>query len=102
MIRTGHPDVSVTRRCQLLGVSRAGYYRGPAKGIRKGDQALTLARLSEEHGFISRNSNDLALGSRLRFIPNHACPVANLARRLVVVDGRDIYEWPVDARGRVR
>ena len=66
------------------------------------EQALTLVRLSEEHGFISRSNRDLALGTCLRVIPNHACPVANLARALVVMDGDDIYEWPVEARGRVR
>jgi D-serine deaminase-like pyridoxal phosphate-dependent protein len=86
------------------GVGRGtGFGVGWPRGVFGDDeQALTLVRLSEEHGFISRSSSDLALGARLRFIPNHACPVANLARRLVVVDGRDVYEWSVDARGRVR
>ena len=66
------------------------------------EQVLTIVRLSEEHGFIPRSNHDLALGAGVRAIPNHACPVANLARTLVVVDGDNIYEWPVDARGRVR
>ncbi len=66
------------------------------------EQALTIVRLSEEHGFIPRGNSDLALGTCVRVIPNHACPVANLARTLVVLDGDDVYEWPVDARGRVR
>ena len=66
------------------------------------EKALTLVRLSEEHGFITRSNNDLDMGARVRFIPNHACPVANLARTLVVVEGDNVYEWPVDARGRVR
>jgi len=61
----------------------------------------TLVRLSEEHGFIPRAGHDLPLGTRFRFIPNHACPVANLARTLVVLDGDDGAEWPVDARARV-
>ena len=66
------------------------------------EQAFTIVRLSEEHGFIPRSNHDLALGTCVRVIPNHACPVANLARTLVVLDGDDVYEWPVDARGRVR
>lgn len=40
MIATGHPEVSVQRRCQLLGIPRASYYRGPAPGLRFGDQEL--------------------------------------------------------------
>ena len=37
MIATGHPEVSVERRCQLLGLPRSSYYRGPASGLRSGD-----------------------------------------------------------------
>lgn len=61
-----------------------------------------VVRLSEEHGFIPRGLNNLALGAGVRVIPNHACPVANLARTLVILEGDDVYEWPVEARGRVR
>lgn len=37
MIATGHPEVSVERRCQLLTLPRSSYYRGPASGLRSGD-----------------------------------------------------------------
>ena len=37
MIASGHPEVSVERRCQLLALPRASYYRGPASGLRSGD-----------------------------------------------------------------
>ena len=37
MITSGHPEVSVERRCQLLALSRSSYYRGPASGLRSGD-----------------------------------------------------------------
>ena len=40
MIATGHPEVSVERRCQLLSLPRASYYRGPASGLRAGDLEL--------------------------------------------------------------
>lgn len=46
MIASGHPDVSVERRCELLGVARASYYRGPASGLRAGDLAL-MRRIDE-------------------------------------------------------
>lgn len=46
MIPVGHPEVSVERRCQLLDVPRASYYRGPAKKLRMGD--LELMRLIDE------------------------------------------------------
>ena len=40
MITSGHPEVSVERRCQLLALSRSSYYRGPASGLRSGDLEL--------------------------------------------------------------
>ena len=40
MIATGHPEVSVERRCQLLALPRSSYYRGPASGLRSGDLEL--------------------------------------------------------------
>ena len=46
MIKTGHPEVSVARRCQLLNLPRASYYRGPASGLRHGDLEL-MRRIDE-------------------------------------------------------
>ncbi|MGD9329975.1 MAG: alanine racemase [Desulfobacterales bacterium] len=81
----------------------AGYGIGwPRDRYLAAGRELTLTRLSEEHGFITRTHDDLPLGTCLRVIPNHACPVANLARELIVLDGHRAYAWPVDARGRVR
>jgi putative transposase len=40
VIATGHPEVSIERRCQLLSLPRASYYRGPASGLRQGDLEL--------------------------------------------------------------
>lgn len=37
MITTGHPEVSIERRCQLLALPRSSYYRGPSSGLRSGD-----------------------------------------------------------------
>ena len=46
MIATGHPEVSVERRCELLGIPRASYYRGPASSLRAGDLEL-MRRIDE-------------------------------------------------------
>lgn len=58
MIATGHPDVSVERRCELLSVPRASYYRGLPSGLRQGD--LELMRLIDalylEHPWMGSRS----------------------------------------------
>lgn len=58
-----------------------------------------LERLSEEHGVASLPpETDLSVGDLVQVIPNHACPVANLADNLVIVDrGRVIDTYPVEA-----
>jgi D-serine deaminase-like pyridoxal phosphate-dependent protein len=65
-------------------------------------QGLSVARLSEEHGFVKRTGRNLAIGTRLRVIPNHACPVVNLAEQLIVIKDGDLVCWSVDARAKVR
>lgn len=56
-----------------------------------------LTRLSEEHGVIEGTALP-ALGSQVRIIPNHACPVINLTDTVWTSAG---YSWPVAARGKV-
>lgn len=58
MIAAGHPDVSVKRRCQLLGVPRASYYRGPATGLRQGDRELMrrIDKLYTDHPWMGSRS----------------------------------------------
>ena len=63
---------------------------------------LTVAKLSEEHGFIIADAVRLKPGDRLQVFPNHACPVVNLARELVVLDGAAVNAWAVDAAACVR
>lgn len=54
----------------------------------------TLTRLSEEHGILE--GDDLPeIGAKVDIIPNHACPVVNLARRVYVSNGE---LWEVAAR----
>lgn len=57
-----------------------------------------LTRLSEEHGVIEGRGLP-KIGSTISIIPNHACPVINLADSVSLSDGR---EWWVAARGKVR
>jgi D-serine deaminase-like pyridoxal phosphate-dependent protein len=64
-------------------------------------EAMEVVKLSEEHGFVRRGDAELALGSKVRVIPNHACPVVNLTDELVVVED-EIHRWPVAVRGCVR
>lgn len=64
--------------------------------------SLAVEKLSEEHGFVRLNGAKLRVGDRLRVVPNHSCPVANLARRLHVLDADGaLQDWPVAAAGRV-
>jgi D-serine deaminase-like pyridoxal phosphate-dependent protein len=74
----------------------------PAENYEEQENPLIVAKLSEEHGFIAREGQDLPLGSKIRIIPNHSCPVANLAHNFVVIKESDKEFWPVDAGGRVR
>jgi len=58
VIAAGHPEVSVERRCELLNVPRASYYRGPASGLRFGDLEL-MRRIDElymEHPWMGSRS----------------------------------------------
>ncbi len=67
-----------------------------------GAAGLNVVKLSEEHGFIERTA-DIPVGARLRIVPNHACPVVNLADELLVVSDEQLVDrWHVTARGCVR
>ncbi len=61
------------------------------------DYAMIVEKVSEEHGILGRGPDDLPIGSQVRIIPNHACPVANLAREYVVLNKEGMSTWPVDA-----
>jgi len=66
-------------------------------------KSLSVLKLSEEHGFVERNSVDLPIGSQLRIIPNHSCVVANLVGEYTVLreDG-ETETWPLAAQSCVR
>ena len=62
------------------------------------EHGLVVVGLSEEHGKIARAEYDLEIGAQVRIIPNHSCPVANLAREYTVLGGEGVVgTWPIDA-----
>ena len=64
---------------------------------------FTVARLSEEHGFLAREGRDLKIGARVLIFPNHSCPIVNLVDAVTVLDAAGGVEtWRVDARGAIR
>jgi D-serine deaminase-like pyridoxal phosphate-dependent protein len=63
-----------------------------------------VSGLSEEHGHLdlSQAERRPAVGDLVRVLPNHACPVSNLADTVYLCRGDEVVmELPVAARGRV-
>ncbi|MET3601399.1 alanine racemase [Martelella mangrovi] len=61
------------------------------------DAPLTVVKLSEEHGMVSRAGTDLAIGERLLIYPNHACVVVNLAPSLTFLDRGTVSQSTINA-----
>lgn len=62
-----------------------------------------IERAYDYHGVVSvpRGTRTPRLGEVVAIVPNHVCPVVNLADQMTVVrDGRLEATWRVDARGR--
>ncbi len=74
----------------------------PETGFLESDCEMIVEKVSEEHGMLGRKGIDLAIGSKVRVIPVHSCPVANLARSYVVLTSGGTESWPVDAAGASR
>lgn len=65
--------------------------------------AVTVIRMSEEHGVIDLSATDWRprVGEVVRIVPNHVCVVVHLNDRVHGVRGTTVVEsWPVSARGR--
>ena len=59
-----------------------------------------IERLYDHHAVVgARGGAAPTIGERVAVIPNHVCPVTNLATELVILDeeGRETDRWPVDA-----
>jgi D-serine deaminase-like pyridoxal phosphate-dependent protein len=63
-----------------------------------------VSRLSEEHGLVELPPDSgVRVGDRLAIVPNHVCPVINLADSVSIFeDGTFAEHWTVAARGRVQ
>jgi D-serine deaminase-like pyridoxal phosphate-dependent protein len=59
----------------------------------------TIVALSEEHAVVRGLTTPLRIGDLVRVIPNHVCPVTNLASELLTADGDTLTgRWSVVAR----
>jgi D-serine deaminase-like pyridoxal phosphate-dependent protein len=83
---------------KVLALDQGAHGSGAVRGYGLLEQpSWQLVRLSEEHGILE--GTDLPnVGDRVSIIPNHACPVLNLAERVWTSTAE---QWPVAARGRV-
>lgn len=78
----------------LLGLNGNGHVLGRPD--------ITIAGLSEEHGVLTADNINLAVGSRIRIVPNHACVVSNMLDQVILVRGDTcIGPQSVTARGKV-
>src|SRR5262245_47305445 len=73
----------------------------PGLGLVAGHEDLVVSRLFEEHAIVEANEpSTIAVGRRLRVIPNHACASVNLHERMLITEGGEIAdEWRIAARG---
>jgi D-serine deaminase-like pyridoxal phosphate-dependent protein len=88
---------------KALGREPARGTDGEGFGAVASDPAVTVARMSEEHGILdlSRTAWEPRVGELVRIVPNHVCVVVHLNDWIYGVRG-DVVEtnWPVTARGR--
>lgn len=64
-----------------------------------------IERLDEEHAYVDVSSaeREPEIGEKVRIIPNHACPVSNLADEINLIEGDQVVETlPIAARGKSR
>lgn len=80
----------------------ASYGAAYALDAAAAEAPFTVARLSEEHGFLALGGRRLKLGARVLIFPNHSCPVANLVDELTVLSADGVERWRVAARGTIR
>ena len=57
-----------------------------------------ISRIYDHHAVVEVEGARPSVGEMLILIPNHVCPVVNLASSMVVVDGESIETWPIDAQ----
>ena len=75
---------------KTFGLDRGAHSSSPLKDFgRVIDADAALVRLSEEHGVLEIPADSpIAVGDRIRIVPNHVCSVSNLGRRFYGLRGR--------------
>lgn len=56
-----------------------------------------VTRVYDHHAVVEHDGVPPAVGQVLALVPNHVCPVVNLATSLIVRDGDALESWPIDA-----
>lgn len=86
---------SKTLTSDLLGLAGHGHVLGRPD--------IAIDQLSEEHGrLVSEGPIGLAVGDKVRIVPNHACVVTNMVDAVHIIrNGKRAGTWPVAARGRI-
>ena len=77
----------------------------PSHGHLLESPGATFTKMNEEHGFvdISKAERKLAIGERVRVVPNHICPVVNLQDQVYGIRGNEVeVVWRVAARGKLQ
>jgi D-serine deaminase-like pyridoxal phosphate-dependent protein len=82
-------------------LSQDGAVGNDLKGLILGKPNWQLVKLTEEHAIVHVSENEtVAIGERVRIIPNHVCVVTNLVDQFVTVrDDKVIGSLKVEARG---
>ncbi len=82
---------------KVLALDRPEWLAGHGSIVGRGEEVV--ARLWGHHGVVpAAGLPRPAVGDLVAVIPNHVCPVVNLARELVVTrEGRELGRWAVDA-----
>lgn len=77
---------------------------GKGYGCVQNHEQFLIERLSEEHGVVSiPEDSEISVGEIISIIPNHVCPVINLADEVVgMKDGQPETMIKIDARGKNR
>jgi D-serine deaminase-like pyridoxal phosphate-dependent protein len=86
---------------KVLAKDTAAYLSGHGEIV--GYPNAVLTRVNDHHGVaeVPKGSRRPAVGEVVFIVPNHVCPVVNLADELLVVQrGAVVDRWRVDARGR--
>jgi D-serine deaminase-like pyridoxal phosphate-dependent protein len=75
----------------------------PDYGHVLGRPSIRITGLSEEHGVLAVDpKNPLAIGERIRIVPNHICVVSNMFDEVWLEDAKGkLSPLKIDARGKV-